>query len=63
MNESFKSSMEKAREAFKSGDGVALVSWLANATGSIPKANTDDENYEKVFQTLSKVVTSKGDKK
>ena len=57
-----KEAIQKARKSFNKKDDVGTVSWLTRAAGAVPKANTSDEEYEKVFQRLSDFVT-KGEQK
>jgi len=62
MSKELKDAVKNARNSFKKGDDVGTVSWITRAAGTIPQANSSDEDYEKVFQHLSDFVTKGADK-
>jgi hypothetical protein len=60
MANDFRTSMAKARQAFKKGDDTGTVSWLGRAASAVPEANASDEGYEKVYARLSDIVAGSG---
>jgi DNA repair ATPase RecN len=62
MSKELKDAVKNAQNSFKKGDDVGTVSWITRAAGTVPRANSSDEDYEKVFQHLSDFVTKGLDK-